>query len=493
MLPSLAAVAGRLPDVPCRGGEGAEAHAGLRHRGGGRAGGARQEPQGEGRARRRARIPADQPSARLPHLRPGRRVRAAGLRVPGGPRPARATASTPSATTRSRTSAPTSCTSPTAASSAPAASGSWRTSQPEPVLNVSERGDRAYIGISDEQPLDHPWAGNVVDLCPVGSLLSKDFLHKARAWDLDKTASVCPGCTQGCNIMHRHPGRRRRPAPPAPQSRRQPPLHLRPRPLQLPLDESWRPGRGAAGARRRRDTSRPTGTPRWTRLGELVRAHPGPVVHPRLRPRLDRVARLVRHLVEGRSVTAAVQVPLGEEAPLPGVPDLALRRERAPNVARRGAPGLQARLGRRACAASGAAVVIVLDAELDRRREARAAARDAHAGAAATCRPTRCGMRSWSCRSRPWPRRTACTSTATAGCSATTRPRRRPGWRVRPGGSPAKCSRARGRTRTRQPPPPRRSRCSGDAWPVFAGLTHADLGFTGRVLAEPATPPAEPA
>ena len=39
-----------------------------------------------------------------------------------------------------------------------------------------------------------------MDLCPVGSLLSKDFLHKARAWDLDKTASVCPGCTQGCNI-----------------------------------------------------------------------------------------------------------------------------------------------------------------------------------------------------------------------------------------------------------------------------------------------------
>src|SRR6187551_1196190 len=56
----------------------------------------------------------------------------------------------------------------------------------EPVLNVSERGDRAYIGISMDQRLDHPWAGNVVDLCPVGSLLSKDFLNKARAWELDR-------------------------------------------------------------------------------------------------------------------------------------------------------------------------------------------------------------------------------------------------------------------------------------------------------------------
>ncbi|HEY6224571.1 MAG TPA: 2Fe-2S iron-sulfur cluster-binding protein, partial [Gemmatimonadales bacterium] len=70
----------------------------------------------------------------------------------------------------------------------------------EPVLNVSERGDRAFIGIHPEARLDHPWAGNVVDLCPVGSLLSKDFLHKARAWELDKAASVCTGCSQGCNV-----------------------------------------------------------------------------------------------------------------------------------------------------------------------------------------------------------------------------------------------------------------------------------------------------
>src|SRR6184192_3576700 len=70
----------------------------------------------------------------------------------------------------------------------------------EPVLNVSERGDRAYIGVHPETRLDHPWAGNVVDLCPVGSLLSKEFLHKARAWELDKTASVCTGCSQGCNV-----------------------------------------------------------------------------------------------------------------------------------------------------------------------------------------------------------------------------------------------------------------------------------------------------
>src|SRR5215210_3599738 len=71
----------------------------------------------------------------------------------------------------------------------------------EPVLNVSERGDRAVIGKFEGEDMTHPWAANVIDLCPVGALLSKDFLNKARAWELDRSASICPNCTQGCNVM----------------------------------------------------------------------------------------------------------------------------------------------------------------------------------------------------------------------------------------------------------------------------------------------------
>ena len=71
----------------------------------------------------------------------------------------------------------------------------------DPVLTVVERGDRAVIDTFFEQGLrDSPYSGNIVDICPVGALVSKDFLHKARAWDLDHTSSVCPNCSQGCNI-----------------------------------------------------------------------------------------------------------------------------------------------------------------------------------------------------------------------------------------------------------------------------------------------------
>jgi NADH-quinone oxidoreductase subunit G len=68
-------------------------------------------------------------------------------------------------------------------------------------LCVVQRGSRSVIDTFFEDGLEgSPWAGNIVDICPVGALLSKDFLHKARVWDLDRTSTICPNCSQGCNI-----------------------------------------------------------------------------------------------------------------------------------------------------------------------------------------------------------------------------------------------------------------------------------------------------
>ena len=68
-------------------------------------------------------------------------------------------------------------------------------------LTVVERGNRAVIDTFFEEGLEGThWHGNVVDICPVGALVSKEFLHKARAWDLEHTPSICSECSQGCNI-----------------------------------------------------------------------------------------------------------------------------------------------------------------------------------------------------------------------------------------------------------------------------------------------------
>jgi NADH-quinone oxidoreductase subunit G len=67
-------------------------------------------------------------------------------------------------------------------------------------LQVMARGSHAEINIFPDRPLDNPLAGNVVDLCPVGALLDKDFLHKQRAWFLSKHDAICTRCSTGCNV-----------------------------------------------------------------------------------------------------------------------------------------------------------------------------------------------------------------------------------------------------------------------------------------------------
>ncbi|MEE9295090.1 MAG: molybdopterin-dependent oxidoreductase [Phycisphaerae bacterium] len=67
-------------------------------------------------------------------------------------------------------------------------------------LCIVNRGSRAEIDVFPGMPLDNPLQGNVVDLCPVGALVDKDFLFKQRVWYLNGTESICPGCSTGCAI-----------------------------------------------------------------------------------------------------------------------------------------------------------------------------------------------------------------------------------------------------------------------------------------------------
>ncbi len=71
-------------------------------------------------------------------------------------------------------------------------------------LQVLNRGDHSEIDIFPGEPCNNKLAGNVVDLCPVGALCSKDFLYKQRVWFLKETKSVCPDCSTGCSIYVDH-------------------------------------------------------------------------------------------------------------------------------------------------------------------------------------------------------------------------------------------------------------------------------------------------
>jgi len=231
----------------------------------------------------------------------------------------------------------------------------------EPVLNVSERGDRAFIGIHPEARLDHPWGGNVVDLCPVGSLLSKDFLHKARAWELDKTASVCTGCSQGCNVTL--------------DTRQNVVVRVRPRP-NLAVNRyfmcdhgrmhyRWMNRGDRVEAPLVRDANGGHRAVDWDealeRAAGILRGAAGNAVALVSPSASTEALFLARELLSRFQWRGAFQLVMGDEAPLTGVPNLALRSERAPNV--RGAEllGYTRDYAGALQAAERAAVVLVLD------------------------------------------------------------------------------------------------------------------------------------
>ncbi|MGH7754548.1 MAG: molybdopterin-dependent oxidoreductase, partial [Gemmatimonadales bacterium] len=235
----------------------------------------------------------------------------------------------------------------------------------DPVLNVSERGDRAFIGMHPEGRLDHAWAGNVVDLCPVGSLLSKDFLHKARVWDLDKTASVCTGCSQGCSVTL--------------ETRDNTVLRVRPRPNPEVnryficdvgrLNYKWM----NRGDRLEAPLVRTGGelvAVDWdhalARAAQLFRGIPeGAAALVLANPRASTEALfLALRLIDGLKWRGTFRVETGAEAPLPGVPNLALRAERAPNAKAADLLGYRRVDGDGAANPGDAAVAVVLDDDL---------------------------------------------------------------------------------------------------------------------------------
>jgi len=199
----------------------------------------------------------------------------------------------------------------------------------EPVLNVSERGDRAVIGTFEGAGLTHAWASNVVDLCPVGALLSKDFLNKARAWELDRSASICPNCTQGCNVIL--------------ETRDNVIVRMRPRTNDEVnayfacdygrLNYRWMNRRDRVELPYvRRDGQLESAS--WdSALREAASLLNGGRAFVLASPMLSNEALyLLGRLVRGSDGAGVYRVERGPEAPLPGVEDLALRAERAANV-----------------------------------------------------------------------------------------------------------------------------------------------------------------
>jgi NADH-quinone oxidoreductase subunit G len=199
-------------------------------------------------------------------------------------------------------------------------------------LGIVQRGDRSIIDTFFDEGLEgNIWADNTIDICPVGALVSKDFLHKARAWDLDRSPSICPNCSQGCNVTL--------------QVRDNEVMRLKPRPNEDVnghwmcdygrLNYSWINRRNRIEAPMVRDGERLVATS-WSdaliRLADVARSATSAraVVSPfSSNEDLGAVRRMIDALGGGSGVFRAER---GNEVVLPGFPQLALRADRAANV-----------------------------------------------------------------------------------------------------------------------------------------------------------------
>lgn len=68
-------------------------------------------------------------------------------------------------------------------------------------LGMAGRGEHSEILAFVGKTVDSELSGNVIDLCPVGALVSKPFRYSARTWELSRRKSISPHCGLGANLV----------------------------------------------------------------------------------------------------------------------------------------------------------------------------------------------------------------------------------------------------------------------------------------------------
>ena len=68
-------------------------------------------------------------------------------------------------------------------------------------LGMIHRGEHSEITPIAGDTIDSELSGNMIDLCPVGALLSKPFRYSARTWELSRRKSISPHDSTGSNLI----------------------------------------------------------------------------------------------------------------------------------------------------------------------------------------------------------------------------------------------------------------------------------------------------
>ena len=70
----------------------------------------------------------------------------------------------------------------------------------DPLIHFQARGNQTEVNTFPDEPFSSYFAGNTVQICPVGALTAKPYRFKARPWDLDEIASTAVTDSVGSRI-----------------------------------------------------------------------------------------------------------------------------------------------------------------------------------------------------------------------------------------------------------------------------------------------------
>jgi NADH-quinone oxidoreductase subunit G len=67
-------------------------------------------------------------------------------------------------------------------------------------INITDRGYGSEIATFQEEGVHSLLSGNLMDVCPVGAITTRDYRFKARPWDNPEAVdTICTLCEKGCN------------------------------------------------------------------------------------------------------------------------------------------------------------------------------------------------------------------------------------------------------------------------------------------------------
>jgi NADH-quinone oxidoreductase subunit G len=70
----------------------------------------------------------------------------------------------------------------------------------DPQISIVDRGYGSEIATFQESGVHSLLSGNLMDVCPVGAITTRDYRFKARPWDNpDAVDTICTLCEKGCN------------------------------------------------------------------------------------------------------------------------------------------------------------------------------------------------------------------------------------------------------------------------------------------------------